>query len=123
MENKMNITFKKKTSNGDSYDILLDDITLFYQPWQQFPDVEHLEIRDKACEYMRDTIAIAEKLKEENEKLKACVEFYEDIDNIVCVHGGILEEVDLDGIDSSKWGKLARKTLSELKPSEAMEKE
>jgi len=69
----------------------------------------------------------------ENEKLRACVEFYANIGNwsgfephlteSKCIFSPPIDNEynkDLTGFVS---GKLARKTLSELKPSKAMEKE
>jgi hypothetical protein len=69
-----------------------------------------------------DSIKDYEKLESENEKLKACVEFFSDIRNQKL---NLSEFSSLEALQNlfDEVENKARKTLSELKPSEAMEKE
>ena len=76
-----------------------------------------------------DSIKEFERLESENEKLKACVEFYADECWVPrakdfsdwCSSSDLDLIVQASGMNYEKGGKLARKTLSELKPSKAME--
>ena len=91
---------------------------------------ENNKLLNGCIEDCEDSIKYYEKLDSENEKLKACVEFYANIGNwsgfepdfteSKCIFSPPIDNEynqDLTGFVS---GKLARKTLSELKPSEEM---